>query len=186
MRRLIAGLLLLVFLLPNVTRSDVRIDERASDAIALMPTPLDIPDVVASSIALPDKTPPLVFLFPADGVITSGFGWRRDPLDGRRRFHAGIDIANLRSSVVRAAAAGRVRRAGAMGSCGRAVEIVHAGGVVSRSCHLQRALVAPGDGVALHEPIGLMGASGRATGNHLHFELRRAGRPIDPTSFLMF
>lgn len=186
MRRTFAGLLLFVSLLPNVARSDVRIAERASDAVAFPPTPLGIPDVVASSIAPAVEATTHAFLLPADGVITSGFGWRRDPLDGHRRFHAGIDIANLRSSVVRASAAGRVRRAGAMGGCGRAVEIVHANGVVSRSCHLQRALVAPGDGVAPHEPIGLMGATGRATGNHLHFELRRAGRPVDPTALLMF
>jgi len=112
--------------------------------------------------------------------ISSGFGTRRDPIHGARRMHSGIDIPGAPGSRVRASAGGVVRFAGARGGYGNMVEIDHGGGLSTRYGHLSRILVPAGTRVSPGETIALMGATGRATGSHLHFELRSQGRAMDP------
>lgn len=116
--------------------------------------------------------------------LSSRFGSRVDPIHGAVAFHAGIDIPGTTGSLVRAAAAGRVVRAGWAGGYGRLVEIAHPGGLVTRYGHLSELLVRDGDTVPQGQPIGRMGASGRATGSHLHFEVRRNGRAVDPLGYM--
>lgn len=116
--------------------------------------------------------------------ISSGFGWRSDPMQGDRRLHAGIDIPGRLGSGVQATAAGTVRSAGWRGSYGYMVEIDHGGGLRSRYGHLSRILVPAGARVAQGETIARMGSTGRSTGSHLHFELRENGRPVDPRPIL--
>ncbi|MFC4254980.1 peptidoglycan DD-metalloendopeptidase family protein [Altererythrobacter xixiisoli] len=116
--------------------------------------------------------------------LSSRYGLRRDPLHGQHRMHHGIDIPGARGTQVNASAAGRVRFAGTAGGYGRMVDIEHGDGVTTRYGHLDRILVQPGMVVSQGETIGLMGATGRATGNHLHFEIRRDGRSVDPLPFL--
>ena len=167
----------------NTACADVRVDERylapaMHDAQeSLLPDPL-------SAIALPDARARFLLRMPADGRISSPFGWRRDPIDGSRRFHAGLDIANLRSSRVVAAAPGRVVHAGAMAGCGLAVEIDHGGGLSTRYCHLDRIVARAGRRIAAGATLGLMGDTGRSTAPHLHFQLSIDGRPLDPAPFL--
>jgi len=116
--------------------------------------------------------------------ISSTFGVRVDPLDGRHRMHAGIDLAAEKGRVVGAAAAGWVVRAGFAGGYGLMVEVRHPGDLTTRYGHLSAILCAPGDAVDAGHPLGLVGRTGRTTGPHLHFEVWRGGEPRDPLAWL--
>ena len=113
-------------------------------------------------------------------IYTSLFGMRRDPLNGARKFHTGIDLGADRGSVVSSAAVGRVIHAGWAGGYGRMVVVQHIGGYQTVYAHLGKVLVPVGAKVDGGTPLGLVGSSGRSTGPHLHFELRYGGRPVDP------
>jgi murein DD-endopeptidase MepM/ murein hydrolase activator NlpD len=122
-----------------------------------------------------------------DGKVTSGFGWRRDPLTGAARFHQGIDVRAAYGQDVASAGPGRVVSARSEGAYGETVVIEHAGGIRTRYAHLSTMLVTPGDEVAAGQVIGRAGRSGRATGTHLHFEVTQAdGDRVDPASFERF
>jgi murein DD-endopeptidase MepM/ murein hydrolase activator NlpD len=122
-----------------------------------------------------------------EGKVTSGFGWRRDPLTGATRFHQGIDIRAAYGEDVQTAAPGRVVSAGTEGGYGESVVIEHAGGIRTRYAHLSSMLVAAGDDVTAGQVIGRAGRSGRATGTHLHLEVMRAdGNRVDPATFERF
>lgn len=112
--------------------------------------------------------------------VTSHFGMRRDPLCGNRRFHSGIDIAAPQGTAVRAAAGGTVTFAGTQGGYGRTVIIEHGGGVSSVYAHLSEVLVRAGEHVDAATDVARVGRTGRATGSHLHFEVRRDGVAVDP------
>jgi hypothetical protein len=98
--------------------------------------------------------------------------------------HAGVDLRAADGAPVRAVAAGVVRRAGALGGYGEAVEIDHGGGVTTLYGHASRLLVHEGEAVSQGQEVARVGHSGRATGTHLHFEGRQDGKPMDPGSFL--
>jgi murein DD-endopeptidase MepM/ murein hydrolase activator NlpD len=122
-----------------------------------------------------------------DGHVTSGFGWRRDPINGAATFHRGIDIRAAYGQDIEAAGPGRVVSAGAQGGYGETVVIEHAGGLRTRYAHLSAALVTPGQEVAAGQVVGRAGRSGRATGTHLHFEVTTAtGDRVDPAVFSRF
>ena len=116
--------------------------------------------------------------------VTSAFGLRHDPFDGHLTRHAGVDLAAQEGEDIRAAAGGVVLRAGARGGYGDAVEIDHGGGVTTLYAHASELLVREGEQVAPGQPIARVGQTGRATGSHLHFELREGGRPVDPARAL--
>ena len=122
---------------------------------------------------------------PARGILTSGYGLRRDPLTGVRAFHQGVDIAAAPGQAVRAAADGLVVRAGNLGGLGRAVVIAHGFGTTTRYGHLARLTVAPGQELRRGDVIGYVGNTGRSTGYHLHYEVHVDGRPVDPASYLL-
>ena len=122
------------------------------------------------------------FQLPAGGRVTSGYGTRMHPLLGSARFHRGIDLAAAMGSPIRAAADGKVVRAGWRGGYGRQVALAHGGGLDTSYSHLSRILARPGEAVRRGQVIGLAGSSGLSTGPHLHFEAARNGRPIDPHS----
>jgi murein DD-endopeptidase MepM/ murein hydrolase activator NlpD len=118
------------------------------------------------------------------GDITSGYGWRSDPIHGAARFHRGIDIRAAYGQEIASAAAGRVVSAGTEGGYGQSVVIEHAGGVRTRYAHLSMTMVAAGDEVGEGQVVGRAGRSGRATGTHLHFEVTtRDGEALDPEHF---
>jgi len=123
-------------------------------------------------------------LWPANAVITSGFGWRRNPLGRRWRFHSGIDLGGKRGDPVYAAAQGKVITAGWSGGFGRYVEIDHGFGIVTVYAHNHRLLVKEGDVVRRGQKIALMGSTGRSTGPHLHFEVHLDGAAVDPMDYL--
>jgi murein DD-endopeptidase MepM/ murein hydrolase activator NlpD len=117
-------------------------------------------------------------LMPNSGYISSGYGWRG------RGFHAGLDIANDPGTTIRAARDGVVVSASYDGAYGNAVVISHGNGVTTRYAHCSRMLVSPGQRVEAGQPIGAVGTTGRATGPHVHFEVRVNGSAVDPRGFL--
>lgn len=121
---------------------------------------------------------------PITGEISSGFGLRADPFTGSRKFHQGVDIAAPAGAPIKAAAAGRVVFSGSASGYGNLIEIDHGGGWVTRYGHNSANLVSAGDKIAAGQQIALVGQSGRATGDHLHFEVRRDGKAVSPRIFL--
>lgn len=120
----------------------------------------------------------------ADVRVTSSFGARVDPIDGRRGVHRGVDMAARTGTPVLAAADGVVRRAGRHGGYGNLVELRHGDGSVTRYGHLSMILVHQGETVARGQLIARAGATGRTTGAHLHFEYRVDGVAVDPLAHL--
>lgn len=118
------------------------------------------------------------------GYISSYFGERADPFDGREAFHKGVDFAGTLGADVVAVAAGVVTWAGERSGYGRLVEINHGDGYATRYAHNERTLVSVGQTVKRGEPIALMGSTGHSTGPHVHFEVLHNGRPVDPLSFV--
>lgn len=116
--------------------------------------------------------------------ITSGFGYRRDPFNGRGAMHAGIDFKGAMGSPIFAAAEGRVTFAGWKSGYGQAIEITHGNGMLTRYAHLSRIDVKVGQPVAAGVTIGGLGSTGRSTGPHLHFEVRINDRAVNPRPFL--
>ncbi len=121
---------------------------------------------------------------PVTGDITSDYGWRDDPFKGDKAWHAGMDIAAPAGDPVAACWDGTVTYAGTRGGYGNVVEVSHPGGWKSVYGHLRSASVAAGDVVTAGEKIAEVGSTGRSTGPHLHFELRRDGETVDPKRML--
>jgi len=120
----------------------------------------------------------------AKGFISSYFGEREDPFTGHEAYHKGVDFAGSAGSNVVAVAAGVVTWAGPRTGYGTMVEINHGDGYVTRYAHNERTLVQVGDTVRRGEPIALLGSTGRSTGPHVHFEVLRNGRQVNPLSFI--
>lgn len=118
------------------------------------------------------------------GWISSYFGGRTDPFTGRSAFHRGLDFAGRAGSQVVAVASGVVTFSKERFGYGRTVEINHGNGYVTRYAHNQKALVKVGETVQKGQAIALMGSTGRSTGPHLHFEVLRNGRAVDPLHFV--
>lgn len=121
---------------------------------------------------------------PSQGELTSGFGLRTDPLVREERFHKGIDIAAPEGSPIKAAEAGTVVFSGVVSGYGNLVEIDHGNGFVTKYAHTQENLVVVGQKVGAGQLIARVGATGRSTGSHLHFEVHKNGTPVDPQLFL--
>jgi len=118
------------------------------------------------------------------GWISSYFGVRTDPFTGRKAFHRGIDFAGPAGAQVVAVAAGVVTYTQERFGYGKTVEINHGNGYVTRYAHNDRVLVNVGDTVKKGQPIALIGSTGRSTGPHLHFEVLKQGRAVDPMTFI--
>lgn len=128
----------------------------------------------------PGMPQPTLRALPVDGEVASPFGRRTDPIEGDVRTHAGVDIAAPEGTSVRAAGDGVVVRSGRAGGYGNLVVVDHGGGLQTRYGHLSRIDVASGERVSAGATVGAVGQTGRATGPHLHFEVRRDGRAVDP------
>lgn len=120
------------------------------------------------------------FIKPANGPITSGFGYRFHPILKRSRLHAGVDIAAGYGGTIRAAASGLVVYAGYRGGYGNAVIIDHGSGLSTLYGHCSRLFVSSGQTVRQGQSIGAVGSTGLSTGPHLHFEVRKNGTPVNP------
>jgi len=119
-------------------------------------------------------------MMPANGPITSYFGYRYHPILHFTRFHAGVDIGAGWGSPIVAAADGQVAAAGWSGGYGREVQIAHGGGLMTVYGHMSEIVAQPGSYVRAGQLIGYVGSSGLSTGPHLHFEVRKDGSPVNP------
>jgi murein DD-endopeptidase MepM/ murein hydrolase activator NlpD len=143
----------------------------------------EVLDALHSKKELWDRTPSVRPV--KVGFVTSRFGRRMDPFTGQAAIHRGVDIAARPGDPVRATADGVVTAAGLEGDYGLMVEIDHGDGLVTRYAHCSRILVDPGQKVARNQRIASVGASGRATASHVHYEVLRHGLHQDPSKFIL-
>lgn len=126
-------------------------------------------------INLPNK-----ISLPASGKITSSFGLRTDPIDGKLRHHNGIDIAVPEGTEIKPVLSGKVVYSGYSNGYGNCVIVEHENGIQTIYAHNSKNLVKAGDTVTTDTVIALSGSTGRTTGPHLHFEVRKNGKPVNP------
>lgn len=119
---------------------------------------------------------------PVPGRLTSHYGQRRHPILGYVRMHAGLDFKATHGTPIVAVTDGRVSGAGRMGGCGNAVRLDHGGALQTRYCHMSRIAVQRGQAVRRGQVIGYVGSTGLSTGPHLHYEMYRNGRPVNPAN----
>ena len=131
--------------------------------------------------ALASATPSI---WPTRGWLTGTYGYRLDPFTGVRTFHRALDISTTKGRPVLATAAGRVESANRSGPLGNLVVVRHGFGLKTRYGHLSRFAVRAGDRVTRGDIIGYVGATGRATGSHVHYEIWADDRPLNPRRFL--
>jgi murein DD-endopeptidase MepM/ murein hydrolase activator NlpD len=125
------------------------------------------------------------YIWPVSGGrLTSEYGWRKDPFTGQRAFHGGVDFGLPEGSPIYASGDGIVIEAGLKGGFGRAVVIQHDDGLVTLYAHASKVLVSVGTRVRQGQLIARVGSTGRATGPHLHFEVRKGEATIDPMSLI--
>jgi murein DD-endopeptidase MepM/ murein hydrolase activator NlpD len=116
--------------------------------------------------------------------LSSSFGKRKDPINGRWAFHSGVDLAGPVKTPILATAPGKVVHAGWSGKYGKMVEIDHGNGVRTRYGHLFKVLVKKGDEVRYQDQVALMGSTGRSTGSHVHYEVLVQDKPVNPIKFI--
>ncbi|MEA3485746.1 MAG: M23 family metallopeptidase [Candidatus Aerophobetes bacterium] len=124
-------------------------------------------------------------IFPVQGWITSGYGWRRNPFTGKREFHKAIDISAPWGTPIRAAAKGKIVYAGWDDAYGLKIRISDGYGYYTVYGHLSHILVKRGAWVKKGQIIGRVGSTGRSTGPHLHFEVWRNGKSINPLNLMV-
>jgi len=123
--------------------------------------------------------------YPRISSFTSFFGYRSDPFDdGRAEFHPGIDFKGKKGDAVKCTASGKVIFAGWSNGYGKCIRIAHINSFETVYGHLSRIKVKVGQQVNVGDEIGLVGSTGHSTGAHLHYEVRKNGRPINPVNFL--
>jgi murein DD-endopeptidase MepM/ murein hydrolase activator NlpD len=130
---------------------------------------------------------PSGYLRPVPGPITSGFGYRTDPITGQTALHSGIDFGAPCGTPIKAAAAGAVFQVtpeALSGGYGNMTIIRHTGNVATLYAHQSSIIVSPGQVVAQGQVIGYVGSTGKSTGCHLHWEIRINGVPVDPAPYL--
>jgi murein DD-endopeptidase MepM/ murein hydrolase activator NlpD len=123
-------------------------------------------------------------IWPTEGFVTSGYGFRTSPFTGRPQFHAGIDIAADFGTKIVAPASGRIVFAGRRGAFGRLVEIDHGFGVRTYYGHADEIYVRPGQRVARGTVIASVGSTGRSTGPHLHYQVKAGGKTVNPANYI--
>jgi murein DD-endopeptidase MepM/ murein hydrolase activator NlpD len=141
----------------------------------------DVRSTVEKRNALAAATPSI---WPAHGWLSSGMGSRRDPVTGGADFHPGLDIAGDRGQPVYSTAAGRVTHVGYQGAYGNLIVVDHGFGLETKYGHLSRFSVKKGQQVKRGDVLGLIGATGRTTGAHLHYEVHANGRLLNPLQLL--
>lgn len=121
---------------------------------------------------------------PVPGVLTSKFGWRRDPINGERAYHRGVDIRGRMGSDVKATAQGTVVIEKYDKGNGRYLLLDHGNGFRTKYAHLKKSLVQKGETVERGQIVGLVGNSGRSTGPHIHYEIHYDDKIVNPTRFV--
>lgn len=164
---------------PSISHENEKPDERVK---RLKKRLEELADLALQEKKRLDYTPSIL---PAQGYMTSRFGWRMSPFTGKRHFHRGIDLVNKIGTPVKATAAGRVILAGKEVYWGNVIFIEHRDGIVSKYGHLSEIKVRRGDKVGRGDLIALIGMSGRTTGPHLHYQIEINNKAADPTKFVI-
>ncbi len=151
---------------------------------------IDKTEIFLPNVELPQteklKAYGIAFGFPTRGYVSSRFGYRKDPFTGLRRFHTGLDISNVWGTSIYAAYDGTVIFVGEKGGYGLCIIISHPLGYSTLYGHLSNVFVKVGQKVSKGSKIAAMGSSGRSTGSHLHFEIRKFGKFLNPLSYTIF
>lgn len=143
--------------------------------------------ILGASADLTETSPPDALwqgILGAEGELSSGYGMRRDPFTGERRFHHGLDIAAPTGTPIQPVGSGEVVFSGWRKGYGRMVTVRHEDGTESIYAHTSKNLVREGDRVDPEDTIALVGSTGRSTGPHLHLEIRQEDESVDPGAYL--
>ena len=124
-------------------------------------------------------------IWPIRGWLTSNFGWRNSPFTEKRLFHKGLDIAAPMGTPIYAPASGKVNFAGNNGAYGISIKINHSESITTQFAHMSKLNVKKGQRVKRGDIIGFVGNTGRSTGPHLHYEVRFAGIPVNPHTYIL-
>jgi murein DD-endopeptidase MepM/ murein hydrolase activator NlpD len=122
---------------------------------------------------------------PVRGVLTSGYGYRADPITGNRTFHRGIDLSTSPGQPIYAPADGVVVLAERAGRLGNSISLSHGFGYSTRFGHLSKIVIEAGQKVTRGDVIGFVGNTGRTTGYHLHYEIKLDGKPVNPLAYIL-
>jgi murein DD-endopeptidase MepM/ murein hydrolase activator NlpD len=160
----------------NVLESKENVDKLAKEAEKL-------DDVLNPHLLFLSRKPSI---WPVKGFISSGFGGRPDPMNGAASWHQGVDISAPYASPVMATADGIVVSSGWQTGLGNTIVINHGNGFLTLYGHLSKSLVKPGQKVKRWQKIGLVGSTGRSTGNHCHYEIHINSKPVNPTKFMLY
>lgn len=166
----------------NYTTLVIKIDEAVKDSMLKEQSVIELWESLSTSQALLSSTPSIM---PARGPIGSRFGYRVDPINGRTKMHAGLDIVVAAGTPVRAPADGVVSFAGWDDFYGKLVSIDHGYGVLTRYAHNSQIYVQVGQKVSKYDVISATGTTGRSTGPHLHYEVRVNGVPVNPSNYIL-
>ena len=156
--------------------SDARVNSRANEILNNLDT--------LNSYRLAAFQTPFSHPLNVNYRFTSAFGVRTDPKSGLKQMHNGIDLAAYSGSKIHATADGTVTKAWTSGAYGKLIEIYHGMGYTTRYAHLKKIRVEPRQRVARGDIIGDMGNTGRSTGTHVHYEIRKNGKAINPMKFI--
>lgn len=166
----------------NYTTLLIKIDEAVKDSLLKEQSVTELWEALSDSQSILAATPSIR---PTRGPIGSRFGFRIDPINGKTRMHAGLDIVASPGTLVRAPADGVVSFAGWDDQYGKLVSIDHGYGVLTRYAHNSQIFVQVGQKVTKYDVIAATGSTGRSTGPHLHYEVRVNGIPVDPTNYII-
>jgi len=148
------------------------VEERLSSVEESYKTKQDLLDAVPS-------------LLPANGWFASGFSYRTDPFSGQRTFHRGLDISCDRGTPVYAPASGVVTGRNRNGGFGKMLVLNHGNGIITKYAHLSKYNVSKGQRVKKGDLVAYVGSTGRSTGPHLHYEVHKNGKLVNPMKFII-
>ncbi|OFZ28780.1 MAG: cell wall-binding protein associated metalloendopeptidase [Bdellovibrionales bacterium RIFCSPHIGHO2_01_FULL_40_29] len=160
----------------------IRIDEAVKDSALKEQSVIELWEMLSDRQSLLSATP---YIKPARGPIGSRFGYRIDPINGRQKMHAGVDIVASPGTPVRAPADGVISFAGWDEQFGKLVSIDHGYGVLTRYAHNSQIYVQVGQKVSKFDVVSATGNTGRSTGPHLHYEVRVNGIPVNPMNYIL-
>ncbi len=160
----------------------IRIDESVKDSALKEQSVIELWEMLSDRQSLLSATP---YIKPARGPIGSRFGYRIDPINGKQKMHAGVDIVAPPGTPVRAPADGVVSFAGWDEQFGKLVSIDHGYGVLTRYAHNSQIYVQVGQKVSKFDVISASGNTGRSTGPHVHYEVRVNGIPVNPMNYIL-
>jgi murein DD-endopeptidase MepM/ murein hydrolase activator NlpD len=166
----------------NYSTLIIRIDEAVKDAALKEQSVIELWEMLSDRQSLLTSTPNIK---PARGPIGSRFGYRIDPINGKQKMHAGVDMTVPAGTPVRAPADGVVSFAGWDEQYGKLISIDHGYGVLTRYAHNSQLYVQVGQKVSKFDVISSSGTTGRSTGPHLHYEVRVNGVPVNPMNYIL-